>query len=41
MMVELDASDKGFGGILKQYLDPNLEQLVRFHSEAWTRPQVH
>jgi len=36
-----NASDKGFGGILKQYLDPNPKQVVTFHSGTWTRPQVH
>jgi len=40
MIVQTDASDKGFGGILKQRLEPNPEHLVRFHSGTWTGPQV-
>ena len=40
MIVEIDASDIGYGGILKQKLEsqPN-EQLVRFHSGIWLDPQ--
>ena len=36
MIVNTDASDKGYGGILKQKLEsqPN-EQLVKFHSGLW------
>jgi len=41
MIVEIDASYKGFGLILKQRLNPNLQHLVRFHNGAWTGPQVH
>ncbi|KAK9739978.1 hypothetical protein RND81_03G001700 [Saponaria officinalis] len=36
--VETDASDIGYGGILKQKLY-NKEQLVRFHSGIWLGPQ--
>jgi len=32
MIVETDASDIGYGGILKQRLESKKEQLVRFHS---------
>jgi len=39
MIVETDASDIGYGGILKQKLDSQNEQLVRFHSGLWHGPQ--
>jgi len=32
MIVQMDASDKGFDRIIKQRLDPNPKQLVKFHS---------
>jgi len=35
MIVEIDASNIGFGGILKQKVESNKEQLVRFHSGLW------
>jgi len=38
-IVETDASDLGYGGILKQQLSPQAsEQLVRFHSGLWLGP---
>ena len=40
-MVEIAVLDKGYGGLLKQHLDPNFEQLIGFHSGSWTGPQVH
>ena len=39
MTVETDASDIGYGGILKQRLGAKIEQLVRFHSGLWHGPQ--
>jgi len=40
MIVETDASDIGYGGILKQRLESQTqEQLVRFHSGLWLGPQ--
>jgi len=39
MIVETDASDIGYGGILKQRLGTQKEQLVRFHSGLWHGPQ--
>jgi len=39
MIVETDASDIGYGGILKQRLGTKIEQLVRFHSGLWHGPQ--
>ena len=39
MIVETDASDIGYGGILKQKLGSQKEQLVRFHSGLWHGPQ--
>jgi len=39
MSVETDASDIGYGGILKQKLGSQNEQLVRFHSGPWHGPQ--
>ena len=40
MIVETDASDIGYGGILKQKLQHSPhEQLVRFHSGVWLGPQ--
>jgi len=39
MIVETDASDIGYGGILKQRIGTQHEQLVRFHSGLWHGPQ--
>jgi hypothetical protein len=40
MIVETDASDLGYGGILKQKtLNSSFEQLVRFHSRLWISSQ--
>ena len=40
MIVETDASDIGYGGILKQrFQQTSHEQLVRFHSGVWLGPQ--
>ena len=39
MIVETDASDIGYGGILKQKLGTQNEQLVRFHSGLRHGPQ--
>ena len=40
MIVETDASDIGYGGILKQKSESlTTEQLVRFHSGLWLGPQ--
>jgi len=40
MIVETDASDIGYGGILKQRLESDSqEQLVRFHSGLWLGAQ--
>ena len=39
MIVETDASEKGYGGILKQKAENSQEQLVRFHSGAWNITQ--
>ena len=39
MIVEADASDIGYGGILKQRIGTQNEQLVRFHSGLWHGPQ--
>jgi len=39
MIVETDASDIGYGGILKQRLATKIEQLIRFHSSLWHGPQ--
>ena len=40
MIVETDASNIGYGGILKQRLESHgREQLVRFHSGLWLGPQ--
>jgi len=38
MIVETDASDIGYGGILKQRLESKKEQLVHFHSGLWHAP---
>ena len=35
MIVKTDASDIGYGSILKQKLESQKEQLVRFHSGLW------
>ena len=39
MIIETDASDIGYGSILKQRLGLQNEQLVRFHSGLWHGPQ--
>ena len=39
VIVETDASDIGYGGILKQKLGTSNEQLVRFYSGLWHGPQ--
>ena len=39
MIVETDAPDIGYGGIFKQKLESQNEQLVRFHSGLWHGPQ--
>ena len=40
MIVETDASDIGYGGILKPKLESHVhEQLVRFHYGLWLGPQ--
>lgn len=40
MIVETDASDIGYGGILKQRVDTTSpEQLVRFTSGVWNTAQ--
>ena len=40
MIVETDASELGFGGILKQRLPEHTkETLVRYYSGVWTGPQ--
>ena len=39
MIVETDASEIGYGGFLKQKLEDQSEQLVRFHSRTWFGPQ--
>ena len=39
-IVEIDASEIGFGGILKQLVSPGSpEQIVRFHSRSWNSAQ--
>ena len=41
-IVETDASDIGYGGILKQKISPNSsEQIVRFHSGVWNKAQTN
>ncbi|GLT54568.1 hypothetical protein SLA2020_277590 [Shorea laevis] len=41
-IVETDASDIGYGGILKQRVHSTQpEQLVRFHSGVWTSSQIN
>jgi len=39
MIAETDASDIGYGGILKQKIESQHEQLVRFYSGLWHGPQ--
>ena len=39
LIVETDASDLGFGGILKQKLKESREQIVKYHSGAWNETQ--
>jgi len=39
MIVETDASDIGYSGILKHRLGTQTEQLVRFHSGSWHGPE--
>ena len=42
MIVETDASEIGYGGILKQKLPQSKqESIVRFHSGVWLGPQKH
>jgi len=42
MIVETDASDIGYGGILKQKISPqDPEQLVRYHSGLWIGGQTN
>jgi len=41
MIIEIDASNNSVGRILKQCLEPNSKQLVRFHSGAWPGLQIH
>jgi hypothetical protein len=39
-IVETDASDIGYGGILKQKINPDSpKQIVRFHSGVWNKAQ--
>jgi len=41
-IVETDAFDIGFGGILKQKIIPTSpEQIVKFHSGAWDKTEVN
>jgi hypothetical protein len=41
-IVETDASDIGYGGILKQRINPDSpEQIVRFHYGVWTKAQTN
>ena len=41
-IVETDASDIGYGGILKQRVSPeSLEQIVRFYSGIWNNAQLN
>ena len=39
-IVETDASDIGYGGILKQRMD-NQEKLVRYTSRTWNNAQLN
>ena len=39
LIVETDASEKGFGGILKQKLKESPEQIIKYHSGAWNETQ--
>jgi len=41
MIVETNAADIGYGGILKQKLGTQNEQLVRFHSGVWHGSQKY
>ena len=41
-IVEIDASDIGYGGILKQRVSPeSSEQIVRFYSRIWNNAQLN
>lgn len=41
-IVETDASESGYGGILKQKVNPESpEQIVRFHSGVWSQSQAN
>ena len=41
-IVETDASDIGYNGILKQKINPDSsKQIVRFHSGVWTKAQIN
>nr|KYP75455.1 polyprotein [Cajanus cajan] len=39
LIVETDASDQGYGGILKQKIDTHPDQIVRYHSGIWNPAQ--
>ena len=39
LIVETDASEIGFGGILKQKLRESPEQIIKYHSGAWNETQ--
>ena len=42
MIIETDASNIGYGGILKQKIEINAkEQLIRFHSGIWNNAQMN
>ena len=39
-IIQTDASDIGYGGILLQQISPNFfEQIVHFHSDVWNKAQ--
>ena len=41
-IVEIDASNIGYGGILKQRVSPGSpEQIVRFYSRIWNNAQLN
>ena len=41
-IVETNASDIGYGGILKQHFSPDsFEKIVRFHSGVWNNAQIN
>nr|KYP44595.1 polyprotein [Cajanus cajan] len=39
LIVETDASDQGYGGILKQKIDNHPEQIIKYHSGIWNPAQ--